>query len=75
MLPLPAAFGADGQPPNDGQPTPALPPLQVSGLVVSKAALLAALRLWMPALRDLTPLDDGQFLLRVHAEPAEGSPR
>lgn len=43
----------------------ALPPLHVSGLVVSTAALVAALRPYLPQLIDVEPLDSGQFLLRL----------
>jgi hypothetical protein len=46
-------------------------PLQVSGLVVSTAALVAALRPYLPQLVDITPLDGGQFLLRL-ADDAPG---
>ena len=41
----------------------ALQPLAVSGLVVSTAALVAALRLYVPQLSAIEPLDGGQFLL------------
>ena len=54
---------------------PALPPLALSGVVVAKADLVAALRLWVPGLTDLAPLGDDQFLLRLGGEAAEGSAR
>jgi hypothetical protein len=37
--------------------------LAVSGLVVSTAALVAALRLYVPQLSAIEPLDGGRFLL------------
>lgn len=46
-------------------PGMALRPLAVSGLVVSTAALVAALRLYAPQLIAITPLDGGQFLLML----------
>lgn len=47
-----------------------LPPLPVSGLVVSTAALVAALRADLPQLVTVEPLDGGQFLLLwTGAEP------
>jgi len=51
----------------DGEGGPARPvsPLQVSGLVVSPAALVAALRLYLPQLSTIEPLDDGRFLLQL----------
>lgn len=42
-----------------------LPPLNVSGLEVRKADLIAALRIYVPALRDITVLDDDRFILVV----------
>lgn len=44
---------------------PAIPPLAVSGLVVTKAALVAALRLYVPQVVDIEPLDGEGFLLRL----------
>ena len=41
----------------------ALQPLAVSGLVVSTAALVAALRRYVPQLVTVEPLDGGRFLL------------
>jgi hypothetical protein len=43
----------------------ALPPLNVSGLVVRKAALIAALRIYVPQLGDITALDEQRFLLTL----------
>ncbi len=38
----------------------ALPTLAVSGVVLSKAQLVAALRVYVPAVVDIQPLADGQ---------------
>lgn len=46
-------------------PGMALQPLAVSGLVVSMAALVAALRPYLPQLIGITPLDGEQFLLQL----------
>lgn len=40
-------------------------PLAVSGLVVSTAALVAALRTYLPQLVTIEPLDGGRFLLTL----------
>jgi hypothetical protein len=37
----------------------------VSGVVVTKADLVTALRVYVPALVDVVPLDGGRFLLSV----------
>jgi len=37
-----------------------LPPLGVSGVVLSKAQLLDALRVYVPGITDFSPLPDGQ---------------
>jgi hypothetical protein len=42
-----------------------IPPLAVSGLLVSKAALLEALRLYIPQLIDLVLVEGGRFLLTL----------
>jgi hypothetical protein len=42
---------------------PAIPPLVITGLVVTKADLLAALRLYVPQVTDISPLDGDRFLL------------
>jgi hypothetical protein len=67
---------ADGVPPASG-PVPtgmalpaAIAPLQVGGLVVTKEALIAALRLYVPQLADLTALEDGRFLLGLAPAPS-----
>ena len=48
-----------------GDPGMALRPLAVTGLVVSTAALVAALRPYLPQLIDVEPLDGGRFLLQL----------
>lgn len=60
-----ASEGADRRPPGSARPGggPAVPPLAVSGLVVAKADLVAALRLFVPQLVDVAALDDGRFVL------------
>jgi hypothetical protein len=49
-------------PPSAG---PAVPPLLITGLVVTKADLLAALRLYVPQVTDITALDGERFVLCV----------
>lgn len=44
---------------------PAVPPLAISGLVVAKADLVAALRLYVPQIVDVHALDGGQFVLSL----------
>lgn len=51
---------------------PAIPPLAVGGLVVSRAALVAALRLYVPQLVDVEALDGGRFLLHLAGDVAAG---
>ncbi|MBI2305246.1 MAG: hypothetical protein HYU86_10955 [Chloroflexi bacterium] len=48
-----------------------VPPLNVSCLVVAKADLVAALRIYVPQLADIISLDGERFLLSL----AEGEPR
>jgi hypothetical protein len=51
-------------------------PLVVSGLVMSKAALIDVLRGFVPQLIDIAPLGDDRFELTVGpADPANGVPR
>ena len=57
----PGPMGTPPQAPSTGAPT--TPPLNVSGVVVTKADLVAALRSYVPLLVDITPLDGGRFLL------------
>lgn len=42
---------------------PAIPPLAISGLVVAKADLVAALRIYVPHLVDVGVLDGERFVL------------
>lgn len=58
-LAMPSSGTGDG-----GQARP-LPPLAVSGLVVTKAALVRALRVYVPQLVDLEPLEGGRYMLRL----------
>jgi hypothetical protein len=44
-------------------------PLAVSGLVITKAALIAALQIYMPQLVDVAPIEGERFYLS--AEPIE----
>jgi hypothetical protein len=44
---------------------PPIQPLMAVGVVVTKAALLDALRLYVPQLLDLEPIDDDRFFLRT----------
>jgi hypothetical protein len=39
--------------------------LNVSGVVVTRADLVAALRIYLPLLADITPLKDGRFVLSL----------
>jgi hypothetical protein len=48
---------------------PAIPPLNVTGLVVTKADLIKALRIYVPQLVDITSLDDDRFLLSLAPLP------
>jgi len=52
-------------PDGEGGPGRPVSPLQVSGLVVSTAALVAALRPYLPQLVTVEPLDGGRFLLQL----------
>ncbi len=49
----------------------AIPPLNVCGLVVTKADLVAALRLYVPQLTDIAVLDGERFLLSLTPERVE----
>jgi len=42
-----------------------LPPLNITGMVVAKADLIASLRIWVPQLTDIAPLGDDRFILTV----------
>ena len=50
------------------QPTP-LAPLRVSGVVVRKGDLVEALRVYVPALRDLQVTEDGEHFWLLLGEP------
>lgn len=39
---------------------PGVPPLAITGVVVTKAQLLEALRIYIPKIVDFTPLPDGE---------------
>jgi uncharacterized protein YcgI (DUF1989 family) len=52
----------------------AIPPLAVSGLVVTKAALLAALRLYVPQVTDIEALADDRFVLVVVGAGQDSTP-
>lgn len=49
----------------------ALPPLAVSGLVITKDALVEALRIYMPQLVDVVAVEGSRFLLSVEPLVAE----
>ena len=70
--PSEAASDVAADVPTPGQraePTPGLlPPLAVSALMVTKADLVAALRVYVPHLTDVEPIDGDRFLLTVGAE-------
>jgi hypothetical protein len=48
-----------------------LPPLTVSALMVTKADLIAALRVYLPHLSDIEAIDGEQILLSVVAPPVQ----
>jgi hypothetical protein len=48
-----------------------LPPLAVSALMVTKADLIAALRIYLPTISDLEAIDGDRFLLSVSGTVAE----
>ena len=47
---------------------PAIPPLNVSGMVVTKADLVAALRLYVPRLAGIEEMGGDRFILNVESE-------
>src|SRR5262249_53547269 len=54
-----------------------LRPLDISGVLISKPALIEALRVYVPNLADVDQLEDGRFLLTLAREGQggdEGSP-
>ena len=46
---------------------PAIPPLNVSGMVVTKADLVAALRLYVPRLAGIEEMGGDRFILNVES--------
>jgi hypothetical protein len=48
---------------------PALPPLRVAGIVLAKRDLVAALRVYLPALRDVQCTEDGEHFWLWLGEP------
>ena len=59
-------------PPAEAEGTP-LPPLKISGIVVKKADLVAALRIYVPTVIDIQPFEDGENFFVVLGA-AESSP-
>ena len=51
--------------PTDPEAGPAIPPLAISGPVVAKADLVAALRLYVPQFVDFSVLDAERFILSL----------
>ena len=52
---------------------PPIQPLMAVGVVVTKAALIEALQLYVPQLLDVEPLDDDRFFLRTAPDGARAS--
>ena len=52
---------------------PAVPPLNVTGLVVSRFDLVRALRFYVPQIVDLTPLDANRYLLSLNSATENGT--
>ncbi|MCC7371594.1 MAG: hypothetical protein IT306_24460 [Chloroflexi bacterium] len=50
---------------------PSLPPLAISALMVTKADLIAALRVYLPQLSDIELIDGERFLLSVGSHASE----
>ena len=63
---LPATHG-DG--PSMAPEPPMLPPLTVSAVMVTKPDLISALRIYLPHLTDVEPIDGDRFLLHVGTHP------
>ena len=51
-----------------------LPPLGVSGVVLSKAQLMDALRAYLPNIVDFTPLADGEHFSILFGQDGETRP-
>ncbi len=67
--------GVDGLATDSGEPErmPQMPPLTVSALMVTKADLIAALRIYLPSISDLEAIDGDRFLLSVSGgQPERG---
>jgi hypothetical protein len=65
-LPTDGHAAVDGAVTGDGAiGHPPIPALMAVGVVVTKAALIEALRLWLPQLQDVEPLDADRFFLRT----------
>lgn len=58
-------------PPSSVPSSPPLPPLTISALMVTKADLIAALRIYLPAISDLEAIDGDRFLLAVSGAGTE----
>ena len=69
---MPRPTGLDGAAPAPAGPI-ALEPLPVSGLVVRKADLLAALRVYAPGLVDLHVTEDGEHFWLLLGEASTGA--
>ncbi len=65
--PEPLTPGTDGQ----AQPLPAL---SVSGVVLSKAQLLDALKIYIPTITDFAPLPDGEHFSILFRQDGENRP-
>lgn len=65
------AAGEAGTAPPGRAMAPAIPPLRVTSLVVTTADRAAALRIYVPQLVEITPLDGVRFRLRL-ADAAPG---
>ena len=60
------------QAPGSVSPPAQLPPLAISALMVTKADLIAALRVYLPQISDIEMIDGERFLLSVGA-PADAN--
>ncbi|MGH2459300.1 MAG: hypothetical protein ACRDIY_10595 [Chloroflexota bacterium] len=61
----PHAPARNGAAPATAPAAPTLPPLRVSGLVVTKADLVRALQVYVPQLVDVAALDGESFVLTL----------
>lgn len=69
----PATPGGDNPAPLPvGQPAEStVPPMAITGVVVTKGQLLDALRVYVPTIRDFAPLPDGQHFSILFQPPAQ----